>query len=102
LRTINKDGSIIDRQELYLDSGIGCDSYLFDNDQTFTVIDCNGNWFSIDKKTGKIQNNGWQWKKELPNNYVGTFMISWGQIEYSLVKEHGLTVEEVYRFKDPS
>ena len=42
----------------------------------------NGHWFAIDKKTGKIDDNDWQWRKELPPNYIGTFVRTTGQIEY--------------------
>ena len=101
LRTVDKEGNTIDDAELYTDSGEGCNSYLFDTDQTYTVIDCNGHWYLINKKTGKIDNNTWQWQKELPASYIGTFKRAAGQIEYSLTKENNITLEQVYQVKDP-
>ena len=67
LITVDQKGKLIDEKLLYLDTGVGCNSYLFEGNNNFILIDCNGHWFNIDKQDGIITNLGWKWQKDFPN-----------------------------------
>lgn len=96
------DKDRIDKVNGYSDSGRGCNSHLFEENDKFVLIDCNGTIFSIRKKGGKIKNEGWSWMYELPEKYVGTFENQEENDEYSLVYKTPPTLEEVYKIKDPN
>lgn len=96
----DKMDNIIDSINIYCDPGSGCNSYLFDTDSVYTLIDCNGIWYSIDKNTGKISDHNWNWLMEVPENYIGTYIRAEG-IYYMLKKEAEIDLSEVYKFKDP-
>jgi hypothetical protein len=100
LITLGKDGKRIDSLKLYYDSGSGCNSYLFDNKEYYTLIDCNGSKYRIDKRNGKISFEIWEWKKDLPQNYIGTFKFV--NNEYKVTEEETISIEKVYKFKDPN
>ena len=97
----DKNGDVIDEQELYTDPGVGCNSYLFDTDSTFTLIECNGYWYSIAKNNGQIDNLGWRWEQKPPKDLIGTFKRTSGKKEYSLDTISEIELKEVYKFKDP-
>lgn len=97
----DKSGKILAKEELYCDPGNGCNSYLFNTGTSFTLIDCNGQWFVIDKSSGQIKNNGWNWHKELPKKVVGVYSKKYGEIEYEFKVIDILTRDQVYKFKDP-
>ena len=97
----DESGHILAKEELYCDPGSGCSSYLFDTDASFTLIDCNGQWFEIDKNSGQIKNNGWNWHKELPKKNVGIYNKKYGEMEYELEVIDVLSRDQVYKFKDP-
>lgn len=71
---MDKKGNNIDQLEIYPDSGDGCNTYLFDEASAFVVVDCNGQWVSIDKKTGKLKRLEWRWQEPLPNTRKRTLM----------------------------
>lgn len=52
LVTIDANSNQIDEQQLYWDIS-GCYCYLFDDSDTYTLIDCNGEWYSIQKNRVK-------------------------------------------------
>jgi hypothetical protein len=95
----NNSGEIIDKVKLYSDPGSGCNSYLYENDEIFILIECNGQWYSIEKKNGEIKNLGWNWLKETPENLIGTFIRSSELSTYELIK--GKTLPGLYKYKDP-
>jgi len=96
----NRDKKELDSAKLYSDPGEGCNSYLFEKKSNFILVDCNGSWFDIDKKNGKINPEVWKWKKSLPKNYIGTFIYKDGK--YEMIKEKSLSIENVYKYKDPN
>lgn len=97
---IDKKQIIITQTDLFCDGDWGCKSYLFDTDGTYTLIDCNGKWLGIDKRTGEITDLGKHWGQKLPANYVGTFIKHLGAAEYTLIKETPVGVKQVYQYKD--
>ena len=101
LLVLDSEGMPIDRVELYCDGGNGCNSYLYDTNKALIVIDCNGQWYKINKKSGKISKEKWEWKKQLPQTYLGTF-ISTTKNKYELIEESkDISIAEVYKYKDP-
>lgn len=101
LNIYNRDGILIDKVKIYCDSGVGCNSYLFDTYKTYTIIDCNGSWYSIDKRTGKIAMDGWKWEDEIPAKYVGTFVRDQTNGPNKLIEQE-ITKKDIYQFKDPN
>lgn len=94
---IKVNDSFIDSIDLYIDPGEGCNAYLSENSKVFILIDCNGDWFSIDKKTGKISYMGWKWKTDFTDTFVGVFKNYEEGIYYKIAKKKS----EIYKFKDP-
>lgn len=94
---IKKDDIIIDKVELYGDPGEGCNAYLSENDSSFVLVDCNGEWYSILKSTGKIKDLGWKWKAKLPERFIGVFKHPDSGGNYYLSD----SFDVIYKFKDP-
>ena len=92
---------MIDREELYCDGGFGCDAHLFERDDQFVLIDCQGQWYGIEKNTGQIDRLGWNWKEEPPENYLGVFSRQPAVLYRFSLSEDRPTLEELYRVKDP-
>ena len=97
LLIVQNENDIIDKFELYSDAGSGCETYVFENDSAFTLIDCNGQWFSVDKVSGQIEALDWAWQKQLPENRKGAFVFDKSLNEYKLID----TVGKIYKYKDP-
>ncbi len=102
LITVDKNGNKLDDEFLYCDSGNGCNAFLYDTEKTFTLIDCNGHWYSITKRTGQISKLGWYWLKNLPKNYKGTYSNIGSKSTYSFKHDSLPTIYEVYKYKDPN
>ena len=101
LVTVDKNGKTIDELDLYPDTGDGCDSYLFDSGSKFVLVDCNGHWFGIEKKTGELKSEGWKWNEKLPDIHLGKFIQSDGEVNYLFSSVTDFELTEVYRHKDP-
>ena len=101
LQTIDDEGNVFDEENLYCDPGSGCNSYIFEASQEYIVIDCNGQWYSINKVTRKIEDIGWKWQNDLPENNIGFYKSVKGAVEYKLVLTNELKKENVYKYKDP-
>jgi hypothetical protein len=95
-------GTEISSMKMYIDTGEGCDSNLFEIDTAFVLIDCNGQWFYINKKTGRISKETWEWRKPLPGEYVGTFISKPGNDFYEINKRGNISIDSVYKYKDPN
>jgi hypothetical protein len=100
LVTIDKNGKIIDNLKIYPDTGNGCNSYLFDTTDKYVLIDCNGQWYSIGKRTGLIRNEGWKWLEALPTVQLGAFRRIYNEVNYKLLTETKATLIDVYKYKD--
>ena len=102
-KLITTDGNqrIIDELEIYSDSGSGCDSFLFDFGSKYIIIDCNGQWFSIDKNTGALKNEGWKWDEKLPDNPLGKFQATEDVSNYIYSPGTNFSKSDVYKYKDP-
>lgn len=92
---------VLDQETLYCDYDHGCTTFLYDVDNYYILIDCNGQWFRIVKASGAIEKEQWSWQKPLPTNYLGTFVISPNDSMYTLRKGVPPTIETVYQYKDP-
>lgn len=97
----NKEGELINEQELYCDSGRGCHSYLFREKSDYILIDCNGQWYKINQTNGEISDLGWNWKKDLPEHYIGQFKPKSGENNYVLITDNRPLKKDVYKYKDP-
>lgn len=102
LITVNKANQIIDELLIYPDTGAGCDAYLFDAEDAYILVDCNGQWIRIDKSGGKLKMDGWNWGKKLPDNYLGLFHTVRKDSIYKYTSQTRVQEKEVYRFKDPT
>ncbi len=86
--------------KFYTDPGAGCNSYLFQNDSAYVIIDCNGVWYFIDHASGSILDKKWNWKFDIPEDHIGTFVRS-NVDNYDFIKEDSIDMKEVYKFKEP-
>lgn len=102
LVTVDKNQKTIDELQIYPDSGDGCDSYLFDNHSEYILVDCNGQWFSINKMTGTLKNEGWKWNKKLPDNCLGKFQTADNDSVYRYSPGTNFQANDIYKYKDPS
>lgn len=84
---------------MYLDTGSGCNSNLFEDEEHFILIECNGQEYLIKKSTGEIIQGDWKWLSPLPNNYVHTYVRS-RQDEYETA-QLDINLMDVYKYKDP-
>ena len=84
---------------MYLDPGSGCQSNLFEEEDYFILIECNGQEYLIEKGTGEITKGDWKWLSPLPTNYVQTYVRS-PLDEYDTV-QLDINLMDVYKFKDP-
>ncbi len=84
---------------MYLDTGSGCNSNLFEDEEYFILIECNGQEYLIEKSTGEIIQGDWKWLSPLPNNYVHTYVRS-RQDEYETAQLE-INLMDVYKYKDP-
>jgi hypothetical protein len=78
------------------DIGMGAKSYLYENDNFFTLIDCDSSWYLIGKNDGKVTLTGKFWMKVPPQNYIGTFVLSSGKKKIEFVKEKNIQTKDIY------
>ena len=100
LQVVN-DQQIVAETQGYIDAGMGCNTHLFEAEDHFILIECNGTVFHVYKKGRHIVRKGWTWRQKLPPNYVGVFERQRGQEAYLLTQRPRPTLEAVYVFKDP-
>ena len=100
LLRITQEGNILDEEPMFQDPGAGCPSSLFEEEEAYILIECNGFWYSIDKQKGKITVLGWKWEAPLPKHYLGTFMRSY-EAPYTLIQQATIQPTDVYLIKDP-
>lgn len=97
----NEEGKELDHARLYCNPSTGCNVHLFESTEAFTLIDCNGHWFSVSKKTGKIDNLGWRWLNDYPDNLIGVFHREEKDMHYELKAKTETSLKEVYKYMDP-
>jgi hypothetical protein len=78
------------------DIGTGAKSYLYDNGNSYILIDCDSSWYIINKNEGKVTLKGKFWMKIPPQNYVGTFVLSSSKNKVEFVKEKDLQTKDIY------
>lgn len=102
LQVINESGTFLDKIQMYPDAGSGCNAYLYENGRSFIVVDCNGQWYSISKETGRIHKEKWEWERSLPSHFIGTYKKGVGVQSYVLDTTHIVSSSTVYQYKDPN
>jgi hypothetical protein len=102
LLTLDESSQTIAEIKLYPDTGSGCDAYLFEVDDNYILIDCNGQWISVNKQSGHLKNEGWKWQELPPTNQVGVFKRSDTEKHYKFSTAENIDVNDVYKYKDPS
>lgn len=96
LTIVSSNNSKISSIELQSDIGTGANSYLYDQITNFLLIDCNGNWYSIDKKNGDVSLIGNFWGKKNSDYYLGTFLLEHKDSKIKFIKQQNLTLEDIY------
>ncbi len=94
---VNVDGDS-EQAELKFDSGSGCNSYLFEEENRFIITDCDGTWYTIDKSTHKISPLGRYWRKLPKAKYVCTYVISKKLRKTIIVKEKDINLDLMYLY----
>ena len=95
LLTINTVGDTIDSMEIYCDPGSGCDSHIFETDDSYVLIDCNGEWYEIKKEWGTIKDIGWYWEEDPPSEIIIKFSSGGKRIMGTQVER-----DKIYQYKD--
>ena len=99
LITNNCQGLEIDNQRLRDNVDGNCHSYLFEEEEYFNVIDCDGKSYFVSKKTGEIFiNEKHKWGSKLPNNYLGKYYYDRVRESYFFVEETEVNKENVYKY----
>ena len=88
----------INNVSLQNDVGIGCNSYLFESNTFFILVDCNSQWLKIYKKSNKIEEMGYYWNKVPDEKYIGTFVFNMNSKKLKFVKEESLDVNKMYLY----
>lgn len=96
LKIISKDGTKLSSIDLQQDVGTGASSYLYDNSNNYILVDCNGNWYSINKKSGHIILLGNYWQKKIPYHYLGTFLLERNSNKIIFKKQKNITLQDIY------
>jgi len=96
LKIISPINSEVISIELQSDIGTGANSYLYEDAKSFILVDCNGNWYSINKKNGSIILIGNFWKKKIPYNYLGTFLLEKNDHKIKFKKQKNIALEDIY------
>lgn len=96
--TINCSKGDIDEIKIQGDIGVGAKSYLYDNSNFFTLIDCDSSWYTINKSDGQVTLIGKFWMKAPPENYLGTFVLSSRNNKVEFIKEKNIKANDIYMY----
>lgn len=80
------------------DNGTGANSYLYEDVENYIIIDCDGAWYSINKKTGDLNLIGNFWLKNPPKNYLGTFMLESSNKKVNFIKQEKIELNDIYKY----
>lgn len=94
----SKDNEELKKINLKEDNGTGANSYLYENEEEYIIIDCDGSWYSINKKTGNINLIGNFWLKSPPENYLGTFVLKSPSNKVNFIKEKNIKLNDIYKY----
>lgn len=95
---ISKSNEKLESIKLKEDNGTGANSYLYEDETNYIIIDCDGSWYSINKKTGNISLIGRFWLKSPPKNYVGTFILTNTSNKVNFIKEKNINLNDIYKY----
>lgn len=90
--------NVLDKVELQSDIGNGVKTYLYDTELNYIVIDCNSNWYTINKKNGKINYLGEFWMKPTPKKYLGTYVLFSNKKNVEFIIEKNINLKDVYKY----
>ena len=94
----SKDNEELESVLLKDDNGTGANSYLYEDTEKYIIIDCDGSWYSINKKTGDLNLIGNFWLKNPPKNYLGTFMLASNNKKVNFIKQEKIKLNDIYKY----
>ncbi|OUL61683.1 hypothetical protein [Flavobacterium sp. AJR] len=80
------------------DIGTGAKSYLYNNGNSYVLIDCDSSWYIINKNDGTVTLKGKFWMKIPPQNYIGTFVLGSMKKKVEFVKEKDIQTKDIYMY----
>lgn len=94
----SRDNSELESVRLKDDNGTGANSYLYEDEENYIIIDCDGTWYSINKKTGDLNLIGNFWLKNPPKNYIGTFKLISSSKKVNFIKQENIKLVDIYKY----
>jgi len=94
----SKDNNELESVMLKDDNGTGANSYLYEDVENYIIIDCDGTWYSVNKKTGDLNLIGNFWLKNPPKNYLGTFMLESSNKKVIFIKQEKIELNDIYKY----
>lgn len=95
---LSKDNNELKTINLKEDNGTGANSYLYEDTDVYIIIDCDGSWYSISKKSGKLSFIGNHWLKSPPRKYLGTFLLTSTANKVVFVKQKNIILSDIYKY----
>lgn len=92
---------IIERIDIYPETGMGYRSHVFSTQTGFVFIDWNGTWIHFSRQ-GALLKKEWKWMEDIPRDYLYSFEYSEGKWAQKRLGAEQLTADQVYRIKDPA
>ena len=87
----NKAGHVVDEENLYCPGGQTCAANLYDTGSTFTIIDCNAQWYVIQKSNGDLEKQQQPDKTTIPEGYLGAYTWDEASQSYNLARAANTT-----------
>jgi len=101
LIVLTRSGGVVSVPLLGEPGGLGPISNLYRGDDgNLILIDMNGIWFTISKRSGRILLCESRWEEATPQQYLGRFEQGEGAV-YGFVSRDAAQEEPIYLFKDP-
>ncbi|GEM_PF-3509719 len=94
----SKDNNELESVRLKDDNGTGANSYLYEDVENYIIIDCDGTWYSVNKKTGDLHLIGNFWLKNPPKNYLGTFILTSSNKKVNFIKQEKIKLNDIYKY----
>jgi hypothetical protein len=98
---VKNRGEVINKIKLYPETGLGQTTVIVDNMNKYTVIDCNGFWYEINKVNGEVIELGWKWLSSLPDGHIIKYKYNRKTGRHDSILIDDIELSDVYRLKDP-